>query len=382
MDIGAATIVEKLIELWPAGLTVILVCLWLPTPLPGQTNKDKISTWDKSVTLRGGLGYDDNVLLSTENEQESAFWDSGLELMLFRLPVDRHQFYFFLSAEDRRFLKKEVATNKEQTLIAVTQYDYEVTDKWDAGIGLQYIFQDEVFDVSATEATLTTLPLTAHSVELSPSITRQLSEKDEIELEFAVRRQFFRKPLDDYWEGGPQIAWEHAYGDRSKLDLTYSFQWRFYDTRTTRNTEGFTIPDTSLEFRSHEIELSNEHYWDEQRRWRTDTEVGVELNSDNGSDYFGYWRYFAEEALRYQVDAWEVEAQVGASYYSYEHQRVSRSDREKRKRASIDASLRGQRTLWKELTGYAELKYEEALSNRETEEYDATTIVMGVDWSF
>ena len=382
MEIGVASIIDRLIELWPAALASLVCCLWLPTPLFAGSDEHAASIWDKSVTLRGGLGYDDNVLLSTDNEQRSPFWDTGLELMLFRLPVDQHQFYFFLSAEDRRFLKKSIETGKEQTVIAVTQYDYQVTEDWDAGIGLQYLFQDEVFDVSATEATLTTIPLTAHSVELSPSVARQLSDSDEVELELAVRRQFFHEPLDDYWEGGPEITWQHDYGSRSEIELTYAFSWRFYDTRSQRNADGLLLPGTSLEFRSHEIELSNQHYWDKSRRWRTESEIGVDLNFDNDSNYFGYRRYFAEQGLRYQREIWEVEAEAGISYYDYRHQRVSRGNRDNRERASVDASLRAERTLWKELTGYAKLEYQRALSNRATEEYEATTIVTGIDWRF
>ena len=33
-----------------------------------------LAIWDRSVNLRGGLGYKDNVLLSNIDRQGSAFW--------------------------------------------------------------------------------------------------------------------------------------------------------------------------------------------------------------------------------------------------------------------------------------------------------------------
>ena len=43
-----------------------------------------LAIWDRSVNLRGGFGYKDNVLLSNIDRQGSVFWQTTLDAMLLR----------------------------------------------------------------------------------------------------------------------------------------------------------------------------------------------------------------------------------------------------------------------------------------------------------
>src|SRR5687767_14330905 len=66
---------------------------------------DVPSIWEKSLNLRGGFGYKDNLLLSRTNREESSLILSGIDLSLYRLPLDGKQFTLFVTGEDTRFLE-------------------------------------------------------------------------------------------------------------------------------------------------------------------------------------------------------------------------------------------------------------------------------------
>src|SRR3989442_134003 len=158
-----------------------------------------LSIWDKNVSLRFGGGYKDNLLLANTGATVSGFVATGLDLMVVRLPTDGLQFYFFLNGEDIRYLSGE-SVDKEQSLIAVSQVKKDFADNWRVGLENQYIYQDQVFDASTTE-TNRTVRARGHGLSTRPTIRREFSKNTWLELGFGVNRQYFKAPLDDYWEG-------------------------------------------------------------------------------------------------------------------------------------------------------------------------------------
>src|SRR5262245_50126532 len=93
-------------------------------PTPTEDPLEKFSIWSKSFDVRLGMGYKDNVDLSSVNPQGRAFVGIGGEAFLLRLAADGTQFYFFLSGEDMEYLNRE-PVDSERTLIAVAQWKKE-----------------------------------------------------------------------------------------------------------------------------------------------------------------------------------------------------------------------------------------------------------------
>ena len=58
--------------------------------------------WDKDITLRAGIGYKDNVLSSPSAPQGSGFFTSGLDLAIFRLPLNGVGFDLTVTGDDAR----------------------------------------------------------------------------------------------------------------------------------------------------------------------------------------------------------------------------------------------------------------------------------------
>lgn len=376
LDKGAGTKWER--RAWTTALIFYLGSIGLAFAGGAEISEASL-LWDKSLNLRGGFGYKDNVLLRSTGKAASEFGAFGFDAMILRLPIHGPQFTLFVTGDDNRYLR-DIGVDKEQTLVAAAKLDVPWSDGWEAGLGVQYVYQDQVFDVSATETDLTTLRLKGHGIKGTPSLSRKLSDQWKVQAEFPVTRQFLAAPLDDYWSGGPKISLERGYGRRSFVSLSYGFDWRSYDKREQFDPRGAIIPETSLRFYLHEFELINRHYWDVKRHWRNDTKLGFDWNQDSGSGFFDYFRYYASEQFRWATDDWNIKAQARLSYYDYPVQTVSFESSEKRNLMALTLTFRAERKLAKKLKLFVEFEHEQNLSNRAINEYRANTVTGGLDW--
>jgi len=337
-----------------------------------------LAFWDKSLNLRVGGGYNDNVTLAHSAPEASAFVNTGLDAMIFRLPTDGTELYFFLNADDTRFFSSP-SVNKEQILIAQAQALHSFTPKWKGGLQLEYIYQDQVFDASTADF-FSSVRAQGSGITGRPSVRWDMAPKYWLEVVGIATRQLFTEPLDGYWEGGPRMTFGHEYGSRSELHLSYEYTRRVYDTREDLTLDGTPIPGTTLEFGRHAFQLLSRHYWDSERRWRSSSRLDLELNFDNGSGYYNYHKYQFSEQLRYRTKTWEISGQAKVNYYDYDLQDVSPTDTDKRHRLGLILNLRAERNLFRHFKAFAQFEYERFLSNVPSDEYNVTTFSVGIDW--
>ena len=225
--------------------------------------------------------------------------------MVVRLPTDGAQFVFFLR---RRYpLSREAGRWTRSRLLLRSHRSKDFAENWRVGLEAQYIYQDQVVDASTTETNQTVLAQ-GSGLSVRPTIRRDFSKNTWLELGLGVNRQYFKAPLDDYWEGGPKLMFGHEYGNRSEWTLSYDLSRRAYDHREQLTKDGISIAQSSLEFNRNEFDLAVRNNWDHKRRWRTTTKLGFELNRDNGSGYFDYKRYQVAQQLRFRPACWELEA--------------------------------------------------------------------------
>jgi len=340
--------------------------------------------WVRSVELRTAIGYKDNLLLGRTPTERSVLIGSGADLTLARLPLDGKQLSFLLSADDTRYLQGH-AVDHEDLVVALAQVKVDLSSAWRLGTDLRYVYQDQVVDTSVTETNLTATALRGHGAALLPNVRWDFALNTWLELSGTAQRQFYKAPLDDYWEGGPKLTVGHDYGYRSSVSFGYWWNRRDYDTRRQVSLTNTSLPGTSLQFFQHEVELAWRHNWDSQRRWRTTTRLGFQVNRDNGPGFYDYARYLATQQFRYVAPAWEFKLQGRIYYYNFDHQSVSLTDStdpHRRQKAVAGVSVRGERKLGKQLKLFAEYEYEKSLSNRAVDEYQANKIAGGVGWEF
>jgi hypothetical protein len=295
--------------------------------------------------------------------------------------VDGTQVLLLVNAEDIRFFNSD-GPDKEQTVVALASVEKDFGRLWKAGLAVQYLYQDLVFDVSTTEIDLKGVKVQAHGVTARPSVRRELGSELAVELESSLTRQSFIAPLDDYWEGGPKLTLEHEYKPAGKISLSYEFLWRDYETRTARTIAGDPLAGVSLSFMRQDWQLAWQHRWDRKQRWRTTTRLGFGRNTDSGSGYFDYNRYRVSQQLRYVTGLWEAKVQFRFDHYYFPVQTAVAPEPTRRTQDRIGVSLLGERKLGKSWKLYVQFDHEQSLSNRPREDYFVNTVSLGVDWAF
>ena len=352
-------------------------------PLPELPKLDlpALPSWDRVFSLHTAFGFKDNVLLGNFNTQASPFVNNGVEIILLKLPVNGWQWQLYLAGEDTRYFSSP-SVDKEQIALAISQLKKEFTGGWSGTWTAQYLYQNLVLDLSASETQFATLLAQSHGYTTRFALRKDFASKSWFEIEPSLGRQDFDSPVDDYWEIGPKTTIGLTYGHRSELALSHELLHRAYDTREQSDAAGFTDPGAALEYQVHRLDLVNRHHFDEKRRWRLTSRLGYELNSDNGSGYFDYRRWIFSEQLRFRDDPWEMRGQIRASLYAYPVQPASATTTDKRSRSDVSLLVRAERKLGKQFKLYSEYEYERSLSNQPGTQYAVNIFSFGLNWEY
>lgn len=341
----------------------------------------KIPLWDYSAALRGSIGYKDNVLLGRTNAQGSAFWMSGAELMLFRLPTHGWQFTFFAEATDARYFDAPTVNN-EQMALAVAQLSKDFGDGWKSTWGLNYLFQNQVFDNATTYTNQSSVGLIlGHTLTPRWSVRKNWGALY-AETEFSGTRQWLDAPLDSYWQFGPRAALGRIWPHGSDLALSYQFARLDYDSREQLSATGGVVTNSSLSLSAHVFELGFTGLWGARKEWQSLSAAGFEMSEDNGSGFFDYNIYRLSQRLRYRNPRWEITMQARVAYYDYATQTVSATDLSRRHKLLIGLGIRAERKITEHLSAHASYGWERSMSNLDFDDYEAGTVMGGLTLNF
>lgn len=354
----------------------------LPPELREELAPPEVSPWDLSVDVRGGVGYNDNVLLGPNRPERSAYWQTGLDLFLFRLPTEGAEFSLMVFGEDTRYFSAR-STRKEQLYFGRAQIRRRQTGKGSAHLAVEYLYQNQILDASTTEFDLSIVPARGHTATLEPGWSWSLGRAGALELELPVSRQWYEQPLDSYWEAALRPGWTRkSASGRTRFAVTYEAQWRPYDTRRQVSADGFLVPDTRLRYFQQGVALEWRQDWDRHDRWHSTVKLAFDRNSDNGAGYFDYDRWYARGRLRYEAGPWEVSTRLSAAFYDYDLQRANGPDSGRRHKLLLTAELKVSRELGGRFKAFLEGAHEESLANDDTDEYAVNRVVTGVEAGF
>ena|GEM_PF-961520 len=355
--------------------------LALDPELAKELQLPKFSTWDTSFSLLTGAGYKDNLLLGYHNPQASGFSHLVGEFTLWRLPDRGWQFYAYLLGDDIRYFSSEVV-KKEQVLMALAQLKKDFDSGWRWTLGHQYLYFDQVLDVSSSQDLLTPLPVTGHSFSPKTALRRDLARSNWVEIELELMRQSFALPLDDYWEAGPRLTLGRNYGHKSEVSVGYEFNRRFYDTRRATDAGGVEIPGAELTYDLHRLDAVWKHHFDAKRRWQAVTRVIFERNADSGAGYYDYWKYQFGEQLRFHQGRWDLRGQLKWTRYDYRLKKAGPATDALLERALLALEFKAEFEVAKGLKLFAEYQFERSLSNDPLNRYRVNTFGTGLNWEF
>jgi len=337
--------------------------------------------WESLLTVKSGGGYKDNVALSHAAPEAGGFVSAAAEAMVLRQFLEGSQLTFFASGETR-FFPSAKTVDDEATAFAVLQGKKLFTDGSQGTLAAQYVFENEVLDVSITETNREAVPVRGHSIGLRPGYHKDLGERLRLSLELPATRQFLNAPLDDYWEAGPRCTLARRHGHESEVGALYEFTFRAYDTYTQLDASGATVTNTSRVYWQNNFRLHWRQHWDAAKHWRTELRAGCRVNTDNGSGYFDFVEPHVSIEARYRTGDWTLVASARAGWYFYPVQTVSATDPAKRERADLHVSVRGERRLWRKLSALAAFEHEQVYSNDRLETYTANIFQAGLQWEF
>jgi hypothetical protein len=340
-----------------------------------EAAEETVSPWDWSATLRTGVGYKDNILLSDFFKESSVFTFTDAEAFLFRVPTDGWEFTGIFTGEDRRYWQSE-SVDKEQLFLTSAEAKKAFAEKWKAGFGLQYFYNNQVFDASVAEGLPFRVRAKLHRFSGGPSLQYDISKKQRLEFTFALIRQEFEAPLDDSWEFGPKLLYALKYGGVGS-EFTASLQWRHraYDHRSAPGYDGKT-----LTFEIPEFELGVKHYWDHDKHWKSRVRAGIEINQDNGVGVydFDYRRWKISHELDFTDGGFEGILQAKFLHYEYQHQTIENVGA--RRRTELVFGGRARKEIVKHFSLFAEMEHEWVMATDFEERYHATTVWGGVEW--
>jgi hypothetical protein len=338
--------------------------------------------WDTSATLRGGLGYKDNVPLSTA-PQSSPFFLSGLDLLLYRLPLDGLDTSFLLTGDDTRYWRNPDGIYKEDLFLASGQVTKHFGTQWQAGLEVRGIYADQVVEELIATNGVQAVQARGYTLSARPFVRRNLGEAWWVQLEAPISHEWWQTPLDDYWKLGGQVLLGFAPGPRSRLSLSYGGFYLPHDDWLAADAQGLPLSDnTKLAIWRQVAELKWEQTWDAQRHWRSTTKLSFQYDQDNGGGWFDYYRYQAAEDLVFRTRDWEVRGSASIGYQPFPIQTVSPTSGLNLYLTSIELTARVERRLYKDLRVFGQFTHDQSISNDPSSEYKANTVTGGLSYEF
>ncbi|MCU0788869.1 MAG: hypothetical protein MUC91_11910 [Verrucomicrobia bacterium] len=331
-----------------------------------QTNTAPLALWDISTRVSTGGGYRGNVLLSSFQPVGSSFFEAAGDVSVIRLSESGSSLTLFVLGELRHYFDTEEVKN-EGILYAVARAEKPAGEENLMGGEFQYLYQNQILDVSETEQVFRRVGVVGQGLSLKPYWEHDLSKAWCLKVVGIATRQIYQAELDDYWEGLVRLDLAYTYGQRSSVTVSYELRHRFYDTREQYDLEGTPVSGTDLVYRYHEIGGEWRHYWDSDRRWRTTFRAGFLRSEDNGQGYFNYDRAQVSAQMRWQQGGWEAALKGLCGWYWYPNQAVLGDERN---RSSYALELRVERAIDEHWLLYAAAGREWNISNNPLEEYD------------
>lgn len=335
----------------------------LSAVLPPAAELIAFSPWDTVFTFQSSAGWKDNVALSALRRESSPLLRQLAEVIVFRMPTDGLDFNAYVSAEDTRYLARTVV-DKEQHLLAHAQLKRAWSAAWSTSLTGQYLYQNQVLDLSTSLATPTVLAVESHLYAARFGLRRALTERWWAELEPSFGRQDFNSPLDDYWEGGPRLAVGVATGGGAELTFGYELNHRVHDRREQLDRAGAALPGSELTFTQHRAQIMWKRDWDAARRWRTITRLGHDYSQDNGPGFFDFRAWRVSQQVRWVAAPWEVSVTGRFAAFHYPHQPVGLADPRSLERTTYAFNFRAERAMTQRVKWFVDYDFERLLSNQ------------------
>lgn len=338
--------------------------------------------WSKDVVVRAGLGYKDNVLLSPSGGLGSMFFNSGLDLTLYRLPLDGLELNISATADDVRYWHSPGGLNGEDLVLGIAQVQRYFGGVWRSGLEFRGLYADQVIQELLEIGGVSAIEAKGSTASIRPFLRRDFGTNWWVQLEAPISREWWDFPLDNYWKSGGQMTLGLAYGHHSQITLSYGNFYINHDQWLARDAAGDSVDGMLLDIWRQTAELKWDHAWDAAHHWSSSTKFAFQRDEANGGGFFSYNRYQLSEELRFRNRNWEFKGSAAVSYYDFPIQTIDVPPSPLLHITTLDLGARAERRIFKELRLFASFSHEQAISNDSYSEYKANITSGGLSWEF
>ena len=355
----------------------------LPPELQAELDALLPQGWQPSATVRGSVGWRDNILLSPFAPLGRAFGRGEIEAMLWRPRQRQWEFLSFLNGDVLRYLSPPAETGGEQQWSLHADARWRPIERFRASLKATGYLRDMVVDLSETEASRVVAPTRVRGGYLTATVRLGLPLGLTLEPALQGKRTNYRDYPGDYEEarGGARLQ-----GSRSPR-LTASAGWfehrRRYAERAQFTAGGRALPGTRLRFLQRDGDLKLQTNWQGGGEWTAAVSAGRLENRDEASGYFDYDQQRGRLELNWQRGAWRATFDGDARRVDYINQTVGAGIAPPGRMADdYEVRLRGERDLKNAWTLFAEHRWERSRSNEPGFSYRANTALAGVQRGF
>lgn len=319
--------------------------------------------WDKQISVYSGLGYNNNVLLSSFNPRGSGYFLNGLDLALIRLPLDGWKVAVSVTGDDIRYWRDLGDASTEDLFLGSARVEREYSSGWSVGLETRGLYENQVLDTSTGSGVPTAVLVHGYAVTGQPYVRKNLTLALWLQMEMPVTRWLLKTPMDNYWDFGPVATAGYDLGSSGDIALSYGRSYQFHDEWVALDKTGAVSLNRLLRTSQDQAELAWHEYWDLARRWHSSTRLIFSYREDNGGGFFNYYQYQIVEDVRWQTSDWEIKGSAQAAYEYYPVQTDGVLGGPNLERTLLDFTLEIERRLFKELKCFAQVEYQRTLSN-------------------
>jgi hypothetical protein len=339
-----------------------------PAPLP---------SWDLSATVAAGVGYRDNVMLSAFNPSGGAFLLGGFELSFLRLPTEGVQFSFFLEGEHLQFVTGNDLPS-DTFISAYSQLSFPLPEKVTLGVGLIGFHLDQMVDLATADLPLEPIRMRGYGITPNTFARKDWPNRLFLSASLSASRQIFEEPLHNYWEYGPKMTLGISPAHR-EFSMSLEYLNRSYDDRRALSAQGASLPDTDVAFQILRPEIQARFTWGEDHQWQSRTQLGMEFNRDNETDYFAYDRIRILQQLGFRHQGWDLQGRLRYSFHDYKVQQIPNSSAN-RTRHAWGLGLEARRRLLEKLDLSIRYDWEKVFSDEAETDYEVNTVSARLQW--
>lgn len=334
-----------------------------------------------SVGLRGSAGFKDNVLLTETGRIESAFLRAEADVFVWRPPAALTDLYWALTGSETRFLDAPGDARHERVWMTQGELRYAIGTYFKTGFTVQGYHQDQVLDLSASEAATFRARLKVYGVSAGPNLRWEFRNPWWFEVSAAWKLETYEGADADYDEPGTVLRFGRKFGKRHDASVAWLWRERSYRDRNAYTIGGRPLPGTSLSTRWHQGEARFVSKW--SPAWSTTFKFASDTLRDSASGYFDYDHWRADLDIAWRRGPWKVRLTASRGAYEYLVQVAGTGfDPPPREIRQTRGVLTAERKITGKLSVFAEAELERNNTNEAGGSYRLNTALAGLAYDF